>query len=396
MEFTQKGSKKTESELLKNIIKEVVYGNHASAILEHMRSHKVNFPRLKNLLIYHELANFLYVIVNKFGADLKELSSLLKNIYYLQLGHYLRLYSEFIMALTESKKRGFMMIPIKGFSYPENYYKRYGFRPLVDVDLLIKKSDFERGVNLLEDLGYKKHLLGATEEYWRKKQCHVEFVKEQDAYKIILELHWALDFERGKQEILPALWNRLHKTSFQNHEFYIMSPEDTLISLALHQRRFGKALNLKYVCDIGILLNKECLDWEYVIETAYEGRFRASLFFILAQTQIALDKNLSQYLDALRIPFWQRKSIFTIIKKYTYGSPQDFSLSYLYLLCHFLFYDSLGESLLYVLKIPQEQFAKFYGLPLYDKQTKWRYRIRIVYVFYRLIKDNLLKTLVHK
>jgi len=385
-----------ESELVKYIVKDVVFNDYKQNISEIINSTKINWPRLKYLLIYHELSAFLYIIIKNSVSIPEEFSLFLKNTYFQQLNLYLQLHDELMIVLKEAKKRSITMIPIKGFSYSENYYKRFGFRPLVDIDLLIKKDDFEKGVKLLEELGYKEYLLGATEDYWRKKQCHIEFIKVQEKHKVILELHWALDLERNKREILPTLWSRLHKMRLEDNEFYVMSPEDALISLALHQRRFGKVLNLKYVCDVGMLLEKENLNWDYIIKAAYEGRFRASLFFILAQVQIVLDKNLSKYLAALHIPFWQRKSIFMIIKKYTYSSHKDFNLFYLYLICHFLFYDKIVESILYILKIPLEQFAKFYGLPLYAQQTKLRYRIRFVYVFYRLIKDNLGKIFAHK
>lgn len=378
---------KPESKLLKYIVKEVIYAESASSILKALQSPEINFSRLKNLLLYHELAHFLYVIVNKYSFFLPDFFIFLKDTHFQQLSQYMRLHDELLNIAKEAKHKKLTFIPIKGFSYPERYYNRFGFRPLVDIDLLVKNNEFEKGVSLLQDLGYKKFLLGATEDYWKTKQCHLEFIKEDEKCKIILELHWALDFKRNKTEILPALWNRLRKNKLDNNEFYVMGPEDTLISLVLHQRRFGKMLNLKYICDAGILLENENLDWDYIRRSAYAGRFCASLFFFLAQTQIVLDKNLGEHLDSLHIPFWQRKSIFAIIRKYTYSSHKDFNLSYLYLACHFLLYDNIAESISYIIKIPQEQFAKFYRLPVYARQTKLCYRLRFIYIFYRLIKD---------
>lgn len=378
-----------ESKLLKYIVKEIIYGGYASSISKALQSPEINFSRLKNLLLYHELAHFLYVIVNKYSFLPEDFFIFLREIHFQQLSHYMRLSDELLKITEEAKHKKLIIIPIKGFSYPERYYKRFGFRPLVDIDLLVRNNGFENAVSLLQGLGYKKRLLGATENYWKTKQCHIAFIKEQEESKIILELHWALDFKRNKTEVLPALWDRLHKNKLDKNEFYLMGPEDTLISLALHQRRFGKMLNLKYICDAGILLEKENLDWDYIRRSAYTGRFRASLFFFLAQIQIVLDKNLSEHLDTLYIPFWQKKSIFAIITKYTYSSHKDFILSYLYLACHFLLYDNIVESISYIIKIPQEQFAKFYRLPLYARQTKFCYRLRFIYIVYRLIKDSL-------
>jgi len=379
---------KPESVLLKYIAKEIVYGGYEDNILKSISSSKINWLRLKNLLLYHEMAHFLYIILKDSSGVPEEYVDTLKHVYFQQLAQYMRLSEELAIIIKVARENNVPVIPIKGFSYPQYYYERFGFRPLVDIDLLIKKADLEKGIRLLEELGYKKYLLGATEDYWRKKQYHLEFIKVKDTQKIILELHWALDYERKNRNILPDLWGHLKKISVKDDGFSVMSPEDTLISLALHQRRFGKMLNLKYVFDVGILLRQESLDWNYIINAAQEGRFRASLFFLLSQAQIVLDKDLSAHLKELRIPFWQRKSIFAVIKKYTYCSHKDFSISYLYLACHLLLYDNITESMLYILKIPIEQFAKFYGLPLYAPKTRLRYRIRFVYIPYRLVKDT--------
>jgi len=387
---------KPESELIKYIAKEAVHGDYGRDILKIMSSPEINFLRLQGLLLYHEMAHFLYIILKEPSGIPEDFAGFLKYAYFQQLAQHMRLSDELAIILKKAREEKIFVIPIKGLSYPQHYYERFGFRPLLDIDLMIEKAGLEKGVALLEESGYKKFLLGASEDYWRKKQYHLEFMKERDSKKIILELHWALDYKRKDREILPDLWGRLKKISVKEAEFCVMSPEDTLISLALHQRRFGKMLNLKYVCDCGILISKENLDWKYIVKAAYEGGFRATLFFILAQTEIVLDVDLDEHLKALRIPFWQRKCIFSVIKTYTYSSHEDFNLYYLYLICHLLLYDNIAESLLYILEIPQEQFAKFYKFPLYARQTKIRYRIRFVYVIYRLIKDNLEELFKHK
>ena len=283
-----------------------------------------------------------------------------------------------------------LILPIKGFSFSEKYYKKYGFRPLVDIDLLIKEEELPRGVHLLETLGYKKILSKGKEEYWRKNQCHLEFLKDASDNRTPLDLHWALDL---KGDILPSVWQRIKKINMADITAPGPSLEDTIFSLSLHQRRFGKILNLKYVCDMGLILKDASLiDWGYIFKTAREGQFKSCLFFLLAQAQSVLDIDLAKYLGGLKVPLWKRLLIFKFIKRFSCRSfKNDPKAYYLYLLCHFLLYDNIKEPVKYIINIPEEQFAKFYKLPLYETRTGRLYKIRFFYIAYRLMIDWLRK-----
>ncbi|MBL7196808.1 MAG: nucleotidyltransferase family protein [Candidatus Omnitrophica bacterium] len=380
---------KPEARVVNYLIKEIVYGIFESSLRKVLTTSEIDYKRLTSLLIYNELMPFLYILLKNTPEIVnKNLFHSIKKTYYTKLYKYMILLQELLKILKEAKKKNILIIPIKGFSFSEEYYKRFGFRPLVDIDLLIKEKDFEKGVTLLENFGYREYLLGATEEYWKKEQCHLEFIKIIKAIPIVTELHWALDFKRFKKKCIPRLWERLRKINIDNEDFSALSPEDTLFSLALHQRRFGKVLNLKYVLDTGIMLKKEKLEWDYIVETAYQEKIRASLYFLLYHTQFTLNIDLRKYLDKLKIPYWQRILISKIIRKYSYSPPVS-NLPYVYTMSHFLLYDNIIYPIKYILNIPQEQFAKFYSLPIYSPRTERLYKIRFLYIIYRLIKDNL-------
>jgi len=381
---------KTEIKIIKYLLKEIVYKKHSASLFEGLRSSDINWKKLNSIIIYNELGPFLYVLLKERHSLVPEnIFKFLKESYYFSLFNYMILFDELLEILKESKKNNILIIPIKGFSFSEEYYRRFGFRPLVDIDLLIKDNDFDKSISFLEGLGYKKHLSGASEDYWRKKQCHIGFIKIIKDIPVIVELHWALDFKRYKNEIMPDLWRRLKKIFLEKDEFPVMSPEDTLISLALHQRRFGKVLNLKYICDAGIILEKEEIDWDYIMKTAKEDSIRTTLYFLFLQIQFVLDKDLSKHLKELKIPFWHRKLIGMTIRKHIY-SPQNIThFPHIYILCHFLLYDAITYPITYILNIPQEQFARFYQLPFYTPKTKRLYKLRYLYIPYKLIKEPL-------
>ncbi len=381
-----------EAKIIKYLVNEIVYKNSRSKILNEVNLSAIDWEKLLFLIGYHELASFLYVLLKDAKVTIPEKTfKLIKNYHYSYLFIYMTLQQELLTILQKAKKNNILIVPIKGFSLTEQYCKEFGFRLLMDIDLLIKDESFEEGVRFLESLGYKKYLLGNTERYWRTRQCHLEFKKENT--DIIVELHFALDFKRYKDSVMPGVWNRLRKSAIDTEPCLILSPEDTLFCLALHQRRFGKVFNLKYICDVGMILKKENLDWNYIIKTAYNEKARASLYFLLAQTRFVLDLNISQYLNALKIPLLQRKFISKLIANFTYSPPVKSNLSYAYTLCHFALYEDITYPFRYILHIPREQFTKFYSLPLYSNKTSRKYRLKFLYIIYRLVKDCLKKSL---
>jgi hypothetical protein len=376
-----------EARVIKNLTKEIVYGTHKSQLTESVGSPGIDFKKLKYLFFYHELSAYAYVLLKERYSVLPgDFFEFLKDSHYFSLFSYMNLYGALLDILRSGKENDILLMPIKGLSYSEEYYKRFGLRPIVDIDLLVKIEDLEQGVGLLEKMGYQKYLAGGTEGYWRKNQCHLEFIRDDKGERNMVELHWALDAKRYQREPIPGLWSRLKKCSFDGQDGSILSPEDTLLSLALHQRRYGKVFNLKYVCDIGLILEKESLDWGYLLKTAHKGKARASLYFLIYQVQFVLDKDLKKRLDALRIPFWQRWLIHRLTHKYIYAPPDNSRLPYVFLFSHFLLYDDPWYPFQYILNIPEEQFAKFYNLKVYSKECKLRHRLRFFYFFYSLFK----------
>jgi hypothetical protein len=380
----------SDSAVIRNIIKEVVYGTYKSQVVEGIRSSEIDLAKLRYILSYDELSAYTYVLLKEESfAVPKEFSEFLKNSYYFELFRYMNLSGALLHILRSAGEKNILIVPIKGLSYSEEYYKRFGLRPIVDIDLLVKIDDLEQGIELLERMGYQKHLAGGTEEYWRKNQCHLEFIKKDKGGRNMVELHWALDAKRYQREPIPGLWSRLKKSSFDGQDGSVLSPEDALLSLALHQRRYGKVFNLKYVCDVGLILEKESLDWDYLLKTAHEGKARASLYFLLYQAQFVLDKDLKKRLDALRIAFWQRRLIQKLTQKYIYAPPDNSRLPYVFLFSHFLLYDDPWYPFQYIINIPEEQFAKFYNLKVYSKTSRLKYRWRFLYFIFSLLKRRL-------
>ena len=287
-------------------------------------------------------------------------------------------------------------LPLKGIAFIiDNIHgiDKAFLRPMCDIDILIKKETLPLAEKTIETLGYEKDLHGTKEEYWKGQNYHLSFMKySKRRLSCAAEIHWALDYKRDNP-ILPHLWSRVKKYKIEDRTVYLLSPEDTLFCLALHNRRFGKTLCLKDVCSVSAFLSKYSgiLDWDYIIREAKRGKMRTTLYFILTQADLLADAKMpGSAVKELNIPVYKRWLIKQFIQRntfaYSLGENTDgVNIKELYLKNHFLLYDNFWEPVRCILNIPQEQFAKFYGWKPYTRKTLLIYKIRYLFMVNSLV-----------
>lgn len=370
-----------EEELIISLLRSFVSGK-LWIFSPHVLKKGVNWASFKELISYHEVYSYLYPVVKDsaklFPADI---ITFFKNNYFYGLAHCQRLLREFLRISAAFKEAKIRVVPLKGMAFLQDTYSHIPARPTTDIDLLVEKINLPLAKEILLDLDFLERLDGLKPSYWLEKQCHIEFIKKESGKDIVwLDLHFGLDFKRKRTEILPELWTRACGG--------ILSPEDALFSLALHQRRFGRALCLKNVVDAGLILKKYqgTFDWDYVIRQAKSGRMRSTMFFFLTQVKILFDSEIRlPDLKVLCPNYFKRKLIRFFIKNNVFSDSFGKKAKELYLKSHFLLYDSLWEPVDYILNIPQEQFAKFYGVQPYNKKTEFFYKNRLFYIFFKAI-----------
>ena len=365
--------------------------NEKEKISELLNSKHIDWAKFKDLIIYHELTPFAYLALKEFDSLFPQgLYVLLRNSYYCSLMRCQRFWQEFLAISTAFERAQIKVLPIKGIALLEDLYFRYPVRPMVDIDLLVEEKEIQAAVEILNDIGYRKGLCAREEKYWREKQIHFDFCKKKAGENFLVELHWALDFKRKNRFVLPGLWERTRPIKAGERLIKLLSPEDTLFSLALHGRRFGKALCLKNVYDAVLLLSKyaDTFDWDYCLKMSIKHELNSALFFMLCQVRLLSGKNIPERVwKRLRVSKFKRRVIRWFIEKNTFSSHMDKRGKSLYLMSHFLLYDSFWEPALYILNIPKEQFSKYYGLNSHDRKTEFLYRFRLFYILFRGITD---------
>jgi signal peptidase I len=378
-----------EAALIALIVRRMV--NDKGKIGELLNSGEISWARFKHLIAYHQLTPFAYLALKEFSSLLpRDLYALLRNSYYCDLVRCERFWQEFLCISAAFKRAQIKILPIKGIALLEDLYARHPARPMIDIDLLAEEKEILTAEKILNDLGYRKSFRECEKKYWREKQIHFAFHKKENETSFPVELHWALDFKRKNRFALAGFWERIRTIKAGGMEIRLLSLEDTLFSLALHSRRFGKALCLKNVCDAVLLLDKYAgsFDWDYCLKMSKKYELNSVLFFALCQVQLLSDKNIPEHVwKRLRVSKFKRAVIRWFIKKNTFSQHMDKRGKSLYLTSHFLLYDTFWEPAAYIFNIPKEQFARYYGLSLPDTKTELLYRFRFLYIPFRQITD---------
>ncbi|MDD5245899.1 MAG: nucleotidyltransferase family protein [Candidatus Omnitrophica bacterium] len=375
-----------EEKFFLQLARGIVFKEEADSLGDLLLQSEKEWEYFKRLLIHHELVTLAYPVLRSFsGAIPQDLETFLKNNYYCSLLHCQQVLKEFLEISGAFEKSGVGLVPIKGVAFLEDIYAEFPARSMADVDVLVKEDDFRKAEEIISGLGFRKELYGLKEEYWLKDQYHIAFHAREKKQINFLEVHWSLDYKRRGENVLEELWGRTRRITAQGKSFISLSCEDIFFTLALHHRRFGKPLCFKNILDLGLLFKRYggVFDWGYVLRQAQRYRLHAAAYYSLAAVSYGLGMEFPDSLwKAFKLPGWKKRAI----RNFVSGEMFDRREKKVFLKSHFLLYDSIWEPVGYIINIPQEQFAKFYGLPAYAKKTRVLFRIRFLYILFRSIK----------
>jgi hypothetical protein len=193
------------------------------------------------------------------------------------------------MALREA---GVVALPVKGVVLAETLYGNLALRPTADLDVLVRPGDLPAARNVLRAAGYA-HRAEPTCAELHHPYHDPPYLRYHAGIDICLELHWALWAARFFHLGAEQLWQRSVAGQLRGAEMRLLSPEDTLLHLAIHRSR--SPLRLRFLCDVAELLQLHgaTLDWQYVLRQTRAAGARTALFYALALPAELLDAPLA-------------------------------------------------------------------------------------------------------
>lgn len=189
-----------------------------------------------------------------------------------------------VRALTQS---GIDCIVLKGSAIGHGLIGFPNYKRMNDFDFLVKKSDAQKTVQIIESLGYfsSRAIFGKSTDVDLKKHHSPPFYLPDGS--CVLGLHWdLLSPHRSERAPLDELWSAKKPLSYGGVETFRLEWSDFLIHLATHLA--DAKIGVRELGDCALVLRKAIptIDTGEMIERIKKwnalAKFRRSLHFVLA------------------------------------------------------------------------------------------------------------------
>ncbi len=178
------------------------------------------------------------------------------------------------------------LILLKGIALVERVYPAAEQRPMQDIDVLVRRADFERAAALLQAQGYQFSNKASlwNEAFAREFMGNVAYSKAGVAF----DVHWhpvTMSWFRATTAFdLDGLWARAVPTDIAGAPALRLCPEDEVLHLCYHTAvHHGLAHPHGYRDILGVLrAERDNLDWSTLAERAREWRVSVAVWAALS------------------------------------------------------------------------------------------------------------------
>ena len=301
-------------------------------------------------------------------------------VLYHELGKILRLFSE----------NNIRVIVLKGAYLAEKVYPHIGLRVMGDIDLLVHKSDLEIAQKLLLGRGYKQSAQLSIVDQCEKSHHLIPFINDN---AIMIEVHWILSrhIKDQNKTVIDGLWDRAQPCNIAGENILILSPEDILLYLCIHNSYHHLfVLWLKAFCDISETVKHyhDEIDWEKVLLYAKSWNMVRCVYITLYLVSELMEVHVpDRVLARLKQRGFNQEAI-SLVNELIFAD-WDETPSPDKTFANVLVYKGSGiRSIVYILKII------FIPKVLLAKRYKIAQESRVVYLYYLVrIKDIIFKHL---
>jgi len=195
--------------------------------------------------------------------------------------------TEIILAALQ--KAGVPAAGLKGVYLLENIYPDIGTRSMNDIDILVRKPDLPKCLEMMKELGYQPNTyFNLADKNFDTK--HVPPMQKTNG--ALVEVHWTLLEEDEPFTIdAEALWQRTKSARIANVDAQALSVEDLILHLSMHLTyQHYLNLGLRGLMDIALVIHKFRLeiDWRklVLIARSWGSERVTALTLQLVETQL--------------------------------------------------------------------------------------------------------------
>jgi len=242
----------------------------------------------------HAVVPLLSARLNKVAADTVpplELQGLQK--YFQQnSARNILLTAELCQLLELLGQEGIEAIPYKGPALALFAYGDLSLRRFVDLDIMVRKDDVAKSIELLLHRGYKlsKPFNANQQEVLLRTQHNLQFRGHKG--QLIVELHWEVSSHLFASSLQAEdIWKTLITTELRGTTIKTFAPEDLIFSLTIHGCRHLWE-RLLWICDVGWIATRRQLNWEKLLERARRTKTERMMLLGLALSERLLSVDL--------------------------------------------------------------------------------------------------------
>jgi hypothetical protein len=192
----------------------------------------------------------------------------LENSYQENLARCVVMTSEMIRVVGLLGANGMEAIPYKGPALALFAYGDVALRRFVDLDIMVRREDVDRAVELLLDDGYElaQELTREQRELLSRTQHNLQFRRYNR--QLIVELHWEVASQHFASSVQAEdFWRDLDTQEIDGTKLKTLSAGDLLFSLTVHGSRHCWE-RLLWLCDIAWLVSRHELNWDSLLARA--------------------------------------------------------------------------------------------------------------------------------
>lgn len=349
---------------------------------------------------WYSLGPLLYqrLIRERQGLVPPEYDQLLRQDYYQTVKNNMRAYHLLGQVLQRSQEAGIQVLLLKGAYLAEQVYRDIGLRPMDDLDLLVPVEEFQRGLALLNSMGFTSERSYFDDADSALRYHAPALIKDG----VVIELHWDLVLRSSSVLIdIKGLWERARPITMENGQAWALGPEDLLLYLCVHTAYGHEFIaQLRSLVDIVEVLRHfaDVLDWESLIDTARQWGAGRGVFLTLTLIEdlmgVAFPK---ERLAAMKPADWNPQAL-GWAKQRLFRKEPKLSPSFLRLMDEDLPPRRRFQALLQGVFPPRPVMTLIYGFPPGSWQITTRYlphavgRIRLYWgQFLRGLRGNALQ-----
>jgi hypothetical protein len=278
----------------------------------------VDWPALLAAASSHRLAPLLRARLLSVDGDgvPAETRDLLRLAYFASLVRNERLQRDLAEVVAALQAAGVETLVLKGGALAK-LYGSLAHRPMVDLDLLIRREAMARAQPVLAELGYlppAEEVTGPQEFAWYQGG-ELEFGRvDGQAEPTVLDMHWHLVtvpwFRYASAVDMEAVWAAARPLALDGVTAWQLSAEDMVIHLCLHQAiQHGYQCSLMHYADLDRVVGGGKVCWEELVARASRFRVKTAVYWGLWLARQRLGTEVPDWVLAALAPRGLRQKV---------------------------------------------------------------------------------------